>query len=225
MPKIEPRKAADRLPQAQSQSLPTKPEAEPEGFDPKQHLTPKQMLFTRYYIIKLSAVDAALRAGLGSTYQSAAVIGHRLLKNVNVQKYASLLQQQAMAEVGLTHNQVLRQRKDIAFFDDTEMFEDDGQGGMRLKSLRDLRKLGGMVKIRATRDRNGQRLDVESQDKDKSLAALEQYFRDKTSSKKAKVVINNNINIEPEDDGDDSEADSVPLSGLGAVEADYTDIT
>ncbi|NTU49451.1 MAG: terminase small subunit [Desulfobulbaceae bacterium] len=71
----------------------------------KSELTPKQEQFCREYLIDLNGTKAAIRAGY--TAKTADATASRLLRNVKVKEYVSVLQQKREQKTGVTAEYVL----------------------------------------------------------------------------------------------------------------------
>lgn len=81
-------------------------------------LTPKQEKFCQEYMIDLNATQAAIRAGYSE--KTAEEQGSRLLRNVKVQNYISMLKNKASEKIEVTQQQVLQELKNWAYSDITE---------------------------------------------------------------------------------------------------------
>ena len=99
-------------------------------------LTEKQKRFCEEYLIDLNATQAAIRAEYSA--KTAYSMGQRLLKNVEVQKYISQLQNSQSERTQITADTVLKELKKIALAD-TEI-----TGKEKIKALELLGKHLGM---------------------------------------------------------------------------------
>ena len=75
-------------------------------------LNPKQAQFVREYLIDFNALGAAIRAGYSQ--KTAGQIGHRLLKNVEIQGALANAQKKRSERTGITADYVLTSLKNIA---------------------------------------------------------------------------------------------------------------
>lgn len=75
-------------------------------------LNPKQAQFVREYLIDFNALGAAIRAGYSQ--KTAGQIGHRLLKNVEIQAALQKAQDKRAEKTGITAEYVLNSLKNVA---------------------------------------------------------------------------------------------------------------
>lgn len=75
-------------------------------------LNPKQSQFVKEYLIDFNALGAAIRAGYSQ--KTAGQIGHRLLKNVEIQKGLAKAQEERSERTGITADYVLTSLKNVA---------------------------------------------------------------------------------------------------------------
>jgi phage terminase small subunit len=87
-------------------------------------VTPKQYLFCAEYLVDLNASQAAIRAGYSK--KGAGQTGEKLLKNAEIRKRLSELQQRRQARTEITADYVIERLAKIADFDHRQLYDSDG---------------------------------------------------------------------------------------------------
>lgn len=87
-------------------------------------LNAKQTAFVHEYLVDKNATQAAIRAGY--SVKTAASLGERLLRNVEIRAAIDEGLQDLARRVGLTAEMVLRERKRLAFFDPRKLLDREG---------------------------------------------------------------------------------------------------
>lgn len=87
-------------------------------------LNAKQTAFVHEYLVDKNATQAAIRAGYSA--KTAASLGERLLRNVEIRAAIDEGLQDLARRVGLTAEMVLRERKRLAFFDPRKLLDREG---------------------------------------------------------------------------------------------------
>lgn len=98
-------------------------------------MNPKQRAFVNEYLKDHNATQAAIRAGYSK--KSAAVLGHRLLKDVKVSAEID----RRTAKAGMTADQVLESVVEMAKFDPADFYNADGT----LKLIHDIPRAARMA--------------------------------------------------------------------------------
>ncbi len=89
-------------------------------------LTEKQKRFADEYLIDLNASAAYKRAGYAGKGNTAAVEGHKQLRNPNVAKYIALKQLKLQEKTEITQERVLAEFAKIAFLDPRKFYDETG---------------------------------------------------------------------------------------------------
>jgi phage terminase small subunit len=84
----------------------------------------KQARFVDEYIIDLNATQAAIRSGYSA--KTAAQIGERLLRNVDIKAFLTKRLEDRKARTEITQDTVLQEIARIALFDPRKLFKEDG---------------------------------------------------------------------------------------------------
>ena len=157
-------------------------------------ISEQHLKFCEEFLQRRVAVHAALKAGLSEDYASAAVLGSRLLKTVQIKAWLAYLKMQQAKSLSITVPMLLREYAIIAL-SNIEEFQLDPKTG-RLKIARGLPKaLERSVKrrkITKKEQRRGQgdqitvtveyTAEIELYDKLHALDQLLKYFKDLPSA-------------------------------------------
>lgn len=159
-----------------------------------EKLTPKQERFCNEYLIDLNATQAAIRAGYSES--GAAVEGHRLLTNANIQDYISDLNKDRQESTGVSARMVIEELAKIAFSDIRDVLTVDN--GLRDISKLDEKTAKAISSIKITEDKSmgeviGETKEVKFWDKLRALDSLGKHFgifeRDNSQKKTDNVTI------------------------------------
>lgn len=159
-----------------------------------EKLTPKQERFCNEYLIDLNATQAAIRAGYSES--GAAVEGHRLLTNANIQDYISDLNKDRQESTGVSARMVIEELAKIAFSDIRDVLTVDN--GLRDISMLDEKTAKAISSIKITEDKSmgeviGETKEVKLWDKLRALDSLGKHFgifeRDNSQKKTDNVTI------------------------------------
>lgn len=97
-------------------------------------LTPGQQAFVDAYLISPNAVQSYRIAFPGTTYRTAAVQAHRLLKKPNIRAEIQAARRDLQRRTQVTARKVISEIANIAFADPIDLFDEHGQ----LRGLRDV---------------------------------------------------------------------------------------
>lgn len=92
--------------------------------NPGRSNTTRQDRFVDEYIIDGNATEAAKRAGFSA--RSAGQIGHRLMKNVEIQTKIAFRKAEISAKCDITAERILQEYAALAFLDPSDLFARDG---------------------------------------------------------------------------------------------------
>lgn len=98
----------------------------------EKKLTPKEEKFCQEYIVSLNATQAAIKAGYSE--KTAYSQGHRLLKNVEIQKRIEYLKANLAEACGISAARIIKEHEKIAFVDAGQLRD----GWMLLKDFENL---------------------------------------------------------------------------------------
>lgn len=144
-------------------------------------LTPKQLRFVDEYLIDLNATQAAIRAGYSA--KTAAQIGERLLRKVEIQAALSERMKEREQRTEITQDMVVAELAKIAFSDQRKVMT-WGLSGVKLRDSESLTEDDAAIvsEVSETITAAGGSLKLKTHDKVKALELLGKHlgmFKDK----------------------------------------------
>jgi phage terminase small subunit len=119
----------------------------------KNELTRRQAAFVSGYLVSMNAAQAAREAGYSA--KTAAQIGERLLRNVDVAKAIEHAMAERSLRTEITADRVLKELSCLSFFDIGEAFNPDGSLKQLYEMREDVRRAIAGFEVTEIRDADG----------------------------------------------------------------------
>ena len=137
-------------------------------------LTDANLMFCNCYVQEWNKTESYHKAYPDVTRESAAVLGHKLLKNVKIQQYIEYLKDNIAETVGISKIGLLNELKALATSDISDIYE----GWFDLKELERLKEenpeVAKAIKSIQTKEDlvGGNQIKIEMHDKSKAIADI-----------------------------------------------------
>lgn len=154
-----------------------------------EELSDKEQLFCLYYIRCFNATKAYMKA-FDVKYESAAVLGCRLLKQEKIQNTIKELKQNRLNREMLSEDDIFQKYMDIAFADISDYFEFGSSNNVNYGNLKNSNEVDGTliseIKISSGKTHS---VSVKLLDKMKALEWLSNHMDMATEEQKARIAM------------------------------------
>jgi len=122
----------------------------------QEELNDKQQAFCRNYVVNYNGTQAATKAGYSAN--TARSLASQLLTKLNIKEFVNLLKLQQRDRLEVSADKVVKEFAKIAFQDPRDIFEEQADGSLKMKSFEDMEypEVISEVVIEELKDREGE---------------------------------------------------------------------